>query len=212
MNIELQGNYYPFAKGQSMFMNYGLKSTRQKMERQEKCNNQVALLEEQKKNLKNINGSTVEEIAEKLDMLKGYEDEIRAAKMAYNHEQMMHVMDEAKEIGEKIREAAEKTRPKTKEEIKEEMIEEALGTDESKDALEELAEELSEQMENMEEEILETLTKEVANSEDLENIEELAQETAEEISKEQEMSLDSSQNLLKEEEWKRFYRPLNILA
>ncbi len=45
-----------------------------------------------------------------------YEDEIVAVKMQYNQEQMWHIMDEAKEIGEKIAEEAEKFEPKTAEE------------------------------------------------------------------------------------------------
>ena len=44
---------------------------------------------------------------------------------------MWNILDEAKEIGEKIEEAAEKMEPKTPEERGEEIIEEAMGTDDS---------------------------------------------------------------------------------
>ena len=94
-------------------MGRGLKSTQQKMERQEERDRKVAFFENQKENLKNVKCETVEEIARKLEMFQSYEDQIKAAKMAYNNEQMMHMMDESQEIGEKIAEAVEKSKPKT---------------------------------------------------------------------------------------------------
>ena len=42
----------------------------------------------------------MEEIAEKLDMLKSYDDQIAGIKAAYNNEQMFHILDEAREMGE----------------------------------------------------------------------------------------------------------------
>ncbi len=83
------------------FLNRGnvLKSTQQKMERQEERDRQVAFFENQKENLKNIKCETVEEIARKLELFHSYEDQIAAAKMAYNNEQMWHMMDESREIG-----------------------------------------------------------------------------------------------------------------
>ena len=63
--------------------------------------------------------STLEDIARKLEMFHSYEDQIAAVKQQYNNSQMAHVLDEAKEIGEKIAEEAEKTAPKTEEERRE---------------------------------------------------------------------------------------------
>ena len=86
-----------------------LKSTQEKMERQEKCASQVSFFEKQKENLKNMTCSSLEDIARKLEMFHSYEDQIAAAKKAFNNSQMGAVLDEARERGEKIAEAAEKT-------------------------------------------------------------------------------------------------------
>ena len=128
----------------------GLKSTQQKMERQEARDRQVAFFENQKENLKNIKCETVEEIARKLELFHSYEDQIAAAKASYNNEQMWHMMDESREIGEKIAEAVEKSKPKTPEERMEELVEEAAGT-ESGGILEELDEVMEEALELQEE-------------------------------------------------------------
>lgn len=72
---------------------------------------------------------------------------------------MQHVLDEAKEIGEKIAEEAEKFEPKTAEEKLEDMVEEALGTDEEKGELTEMTEDiLLEELLLSEEELTESLT------------------------------------------------------
>ena len=135
------------------FLNRGnvLKSTQQKMERQEERDRQVAFFENQKENLKNIKCETVEEIARKLELFHSYEDQIAAAKMAYNNEQMWHMMDESREIGEKIAEAVEKSKPKTPEERMEELVEEATGTESGGGILEELDEVMEEALELQEE-------------------------------------------------------------
>ena len=135
------------------FLNRGnvLKSTQQKMERQEERDRQVAFFENQKENLKNIKCETVEEIARKLELFHSYEDQIAAAKMAYNNEQMWHMMDESREIGEKIAEAVEKSKPKTPEERKEDLVEEATGTESGGGILEELDEVMEEALELQEE-------------------------------------------------------------
>ena len=175
----------------SLMMNRsaGLKSTQQKQERQQKMQSEVDFWEKQKESLKGMECATVEEIAEKLEKLHDYEDNITAAKAAYNNEQMMHVMDEAKEIGEKIAKAAEKMAPKTEEERKKEAAEEAAeaaGTEESdglleellEDAgeLEELSEEQQEKLEEFTEELDEKESKEaLAGSEDRETSERIAQ-------------------------------------
>lgn len=121
----------------------GLKSTQEKMERQQQTQNEVSFWEKQKENLKEHECETPEEIAEKLKTLHGYEDEIAAAKKAYNNEQMWHVMDEARELGEKIAEAAKDMEPKTAEERREDMAEEAMGTDEDKSTMEEMMDDVS---------------------------------------------------------------------
>ena len=126
-----------------------LKSTQEKMERQQKAGSQIEFWEQQKENLKNMECGTVEEIAKKLEMFHNYEDEIKAVKAAYNMEQMSHILDEAEEQGEKNAEAAEKLEPKTPEERREEMAEEALGADKGEGVLEELMEGMEESLEEI---------------------------------------------------------------
>ena len=65
------------------------------------------------------------------------------------------MLDEAKEMGEKIAEKVEEMRPKTKEERKEEMVEEALGVEENKGMLEKITEEFSEIIEETKEQLKE---------------------------------------------------------
>lgn len=147
MNIKLQAGSSLLFGQRSSALNGGLKSTQQKMERQTKCENQVAFFEEKKNNLKNMECGTLEEIAEKLDMLHTYEDQIAAVKAQYNQEQVFHVLDEAMEKGEKIAKAVEKTEPKTPEERAEDLAKEALGIEEEEGMLEEALEEVSEVIE-----------------------------------------------------------------
>ena len=122
-----------------------MKSTQEKQQRREKAQGQIEFWEKQKENLKSMECSTVEEIERKLEMFHTYEDQVKAAKAAYNNEQMFHVLDEAFEQGEKNAEAAEKTKPKTEEERKEEVVEEALGSDEEKGVLTEVMDEIMEE-------------------------------------------------------------------
>lgn len=154
-----------------------LKSTKDRLERQEQTQKQVDFFEKQKENLKNVTCGSVEEIAEKLEMFHSYEDQIAAVKAAYNQEQMFHIMDESTERGEKIAEAVEKMEPKTPEERLEEMVEEALGI-EGGGELEEIMDELEEVAEELAEELTEDMTEELA--EELpENAELSAEEVAE---------------------------------
>ncbi len=146
-----------FAGNLPMMQRTGLKSAQDKAERQQKAQSQIAFLESQKENLKNVECDTVEDIAKKLDKFHSYESEIDAVKMQYNREQMWHTADEAKEIGEKIADEAEKFEPKTAEERREDMVEEALGTDEDKGELTEGMEEMQEEMEKMTEEMSQTV-------------------------------------------------------
>lgn len=179
------------------------KSTQEKMERQQKAAGQIEFLENQKENLKNMECSTIEDIAKKLEKFHSYEDEIAAVKMQYNQEQMWHVMDEAEEIGEKIAEEAEKSEPKTAEERRKEMAEEALETDENKgeltESMEEMAEEVSELAEKMQEETAE-LTEEMTEAAE-ESLDELTEESMEALAAAGEGILDThvEQELLEEQ-------------
>ena len=127
----------------------GLKSVMERQERREKSEREIAFFEKQKENLKNTECDTLEEIERKLEMLHTYEDEIAAVKASYNREEMFHILDEAKEQGEKNAEAVKKSEPKTPEERKKELAEEALGLDEEKGALTEAMEELTQAVEEI---------------------------------------------------------------
>lgn len=169
-----------------------LKSTRDRLERQEETQKQVDFFEQKKDNLKNIKCGSVEEIAEKLNMMHSYEDQIAAAKAAYNSEQMWHILDESTERGEKIAEAAEKTKPKTPEERQEDLVEEALGIEESDGMLEEILEEVEE----LTEELTENLTQEMM-PETAENLtQEMTPETVENLT--QEMAPETAEDLIRE--------------
>lgn len=200
-NIQLQGS--SLFVGNNSLWNNSLKSTQEKLQRQEECNNQIAFLENQKNNLKNMEGDSLEEISRKLELFHSYEDQIAAAKEEYNHSQMFHVMDEAKELGEQIAKAAEKYAPKTAEERKEEMVEEALGTDEEKGELTESLEELEE----LSEEIIEETTEEL---EELQ--EELSQEgMTEQLPEEQtEEKMSVSSYAEEADQLKRIYKQVDI--
>lgn len=171
-----------YAVNRPMMQRTAMKSAQEKGARQQKTNGQIEFWENQKDSLKNMECSTIEEIAKKLEKLQTYEDEIAAAKMQYNQEQMWHMMDEAKEKGEKIAEQAEKLEPKTAEERKEEMVEEALGTDENKGVLSEsmeeitkIAEEMAEEAAEMAEEVTEMDLQDELSEEHLEDAERLTE-------------------------------------
>lgn len=162
MNISIDGGFLrPFGNGM-------LKSTQERMERQKQTESQVAFFEEQKNNLKNMLCESPEDIMRKLDMLHSYEDQIAAVKAAYNNEQIYHIMDEAREMGEKIAEAVENSKPKTPEERKEDLVKEATGIEEQDGVLSEIMDELEEVLEITEE--LET-EKEILSGEDGEKVE-----------------------------------------
>ncbi len=134
-----------------------LKSTQDRLERQEETQRQVDFFEKQKENLKNVACGSIEEIAEKLNTFHSYEEQIAAVKAAYNQEQMFHILDESTERGEEIAEAVEEMEPKTPEERLEEMAEEALGVEESEGSLEEVMDEIEEVAEELTEEVTEEL-------------------------------------------------------
>lgn len=185
MNIKLQGSNGLSVMNQPFLRNSGLKSTQQKIERQAKCNNQIAFYENQKVNLKNIKCDSIEEISRKLEMLHTYEDEIAAAKAAYNSEQMYHIMDEAEEMGKKIAEAAEKMESKTPEERKEEEIKRAG------------------------EEMAEATESEGMLEEPLEDAGEILEEQMQEEQTQEEMRQTFGE-AWKEPEWKKHYRPMDV--
>ena len=141
MNINMQGLNFLSSPGS--------KAAADRMARQQKRDDTIAFLEKQKDNLKNMKTHSLEDIQRKLDMFENYDEQIDAAKAEYNHSQMFHILDEARERGEKIAEAAEKMAPKTPEERREEMIEEATGVDKDKGILSDVMEELEEQIEEL---------------------------------------------------------------
>lgn len=151
MNINVQGL--------KLFNNFSSKAEQNRMERQQKRDNQIAFIENQKHNLKNIQSESIEDIKKKLQMIEDYDNQIAAVKAEYNHEQVFHMLDEAWETGEKIAEAAKEAAPKTPEERKEELIEEATGVEKSDglladvtDELEDISDEMEENFEEMENE------------------------------------------------------------
>lgn len=151
MNISYQAAGSLLSGVRSMLVSGGPRSIEQRKERQAKCERETAFWERQKESLKNTRCDTVEEIAKKLELYHSYEDQIAAAKAAYNQEQVLHILDKAREQGEKIAEAIKKQEPKTPEERKEEMAKKALGQDQGEGILAELLDELSETVEEMSE-------------------------------------------------------------
>lgn len=181
MNIKLQGI--------DLLGNLGLKSTQDRLNRQAERDNKIAFFEQQKENLKNMKADTIDEIARKLDLFHGYEDQIAAAKMEYNNSQMFHVFDEAQELAEKIAEAAEKNKPKTSEERREDMIEEATGV-EKDGMLDELMDNLTEAVEEVTEEMVEELqetSEEALSEEELEQAKLLKDEQFEKLEQEKDI-------------------------
>lgn len=178
-----------FAGNLPMMQKPALKSTQEKIERQQKAAGQVQFWENQKEKLKNMECSTIEDIAKKLEKFHSYEDEIASVKMQYNQEQMWHIMDEAKERGEKIAEAAEKTKPKTAEERREDMVEEALGIDDEKGMLSESLEELSDLAEELTEEVTEIDLNEELSQENPESADGLSDVVSESVLKQEQIPL-----------------------
>lgn len=174
-----------------------LKSTQDKMERQANRDEKVAYFQAQKENLKNREATTIEDIARKLEMFHNYDDQIAAAKQEYNSSQMLHVMDESTERGEKIAKAAEKSKPKTEEERRQDAVDEALGIEDSKGELTESMEKLSAEIEKLAKEATETIP------------EEIPQEVAEELPENAAENSDGfSTEKMQEEELA--YRPFDI--
>ncbi len=175
----------------------GLKSREEKAERQQNRDNQVAALEKQKADLKNMECGSLEEIEDKLGLLHSYEDQIKAVKQTYNNEQMSHILDEAREKGEKIAEELEKLAPMTKEEREELLQKEALGIDEDQGMLSELTDELTEELT---EEPDKELSEETAGEITGEAAEEVMQEAAGEITGEvtEEAAGEAAEDVMRE--------------
>ncbi len=164
MNIAMKGT------GLLGMGNPGLKSTQDRLDRMAKRDNKIAFFEQQKENLKTMKTDSLEDISRKLEMLHGYNDQIALAKVEFNNSQVFHMLDEARELGEKIAEAAEKNAPKTPEERREDMIEEATGVDMDGGILGEVMDELEDITEEMTEkaaEELEEMTEEALSEQDL---------------------------------------------
>ena len=158
MNLSINGFNGFSVFSQSFGIAGMLKGTQDKMERQQQAQSQIEFFENQKANLKNMQCDSIEDIERKLEMFHSYEDQIADVKKQYNHEQMFHILDEARERGERIAEHAEDYAPKTEEERKEEMVAEALGIEEkgelteSMEAVQELTDDMMEELtaENLE--------------------------------------------------------------
>ena len=146
-----------------------LKSTQDRLKRMAQRDQKIEFFEQQKENLKNIKSDSLEDISRKLDMLQGYNDEIAMARTEFNNGQIYHMLDEARELGEKMAKAAEKNAAKTPEERREELIEEITGV-ENDGLLGELMEELPEIEEEIGEESIEEL--EEVSEESLQELEE----------------------------------------
>ncbi len=133
-----------------------LKSTQDRLKRMAQRDQKIAVFEQQKENLKSMKTDSLENISRKLDMLQGYNDEIAIAKTEFNNGQIYHMLDEARELGEKMAKAAEKNAAKTPEERREELIEEITGV-ENDGLLSEIMDELPDIEEEMTEESLDAL-------------------------------------------------------
>lgn len=174
----------------------GLKSTEEKLERQQKAKSQIDFFEAQKTNLKNMKCETLEEIGRKLELFNNYDAQIMAVKQQYNQEQMMHTMDEARELGEKIAKAAEKLEAKTPEERKREQIEEALGTEDEGGMMTELLDEMMEKVVLQEEE----MAKEAAGQEEL-----LQEDLENAVSAQKQFELQTQPEIIAQEEMAEEY-------
>lgn len=212
MNVNIQGAGNSMLGGGLLYGQRGLKSTQQRMERQQDRDSKIDFYEKQKENLKNVKCMDVEGIARKLDMLHTYEEEIAAAKAIYNSEQMSHIMDESRELGEKIAKEAEKMEPKTPEERMEDLVEEAMGTDESGGMMEEIMEEAAKIQEELQETVEEELTQNVEEELTAVIEEEAQAEASEELRTVGE--INNQENGLQEEYVERLqeglYKPFDI--
>lgn len=191
-----------FAGGLPFMNQGGLKSTQEKQERMQKAAAEIGFFEKQKENLKNTECDTVEEIAKKLERFHDYEDQIAAVRTSYNQEQMFHVMDEARERGEQIAEAAEEMKAKTPEERAEEAREEALGIEEGmlSEAMDELQDAAAELLPEETEELLPEEPAEL-----LEGMEQAAEASAEDLE-----YIEASIDTGNEEYRMEKYKPIDI--
>lgn len=157
---------------------YGLKSVEDRLQRQQQRDDKIQFFENQKEKLKEMTSTDLSDIARKLELLHGYEDQIAAAKKEFNNSQIYKIMEEAEERGKKIKENAEKTEPKTPEERRKDAIKEAIegatGVEQPDGMLSEIMEELEDMEETMEqaEESVEDLQESMDTMEELQEVEE----------------------------------------
>lgn len=194
VNVNLNMNRLLFCKP---FVGPLLKSTQDKMERQQECQNTVDFFENQISMLKNMNSDSLEDIKKKLEMFHNYKDSIDAAKQKYNNEQMFHTLDEAKEKGEKMAEAAEDMKPKTAEERREDQAEEVrddMKQDTDDNELTESMEEITDDAEEILEEMTEKITEEMAEKVEEQKIEQQVEQQIEQQIEEQSQDMVSKKS------------------
>jgi len=213
MNINMrQGNNLFLFSPAGILSQGRLKSTEDKLERQQNRDDQIAFFEQQKANLKDMKCDSLDEISRKLGMLHSYEDEITAIKAAYNDGQISHILDEARELGEKIAEEAEKMKPKTAEERQEELAEEALKADEetgAKSELEEALEEIAKEVQEIQDEAVDELLDEVTE-ETPEDMAAAVEKQAEHMEKAEAVEDELAKRLIEEREILREYKPIDV--
>ena len=82
MNISLNNSAFSVL---TQHYGKGLKSTEEKLERQQKAQSQIAFFENQKEGLKDMKCTTLDEIAQKLDLFNTYEAQIAEVKIGRAH-------------------------------------------------------------------------------------------------------------------------------
>ena len=186
--------------------------------RQMKTENEVNYWENKKTRLKGVKCRSVEDVADKLEMLRDCEDQIAAAKKSFNYSQMFHVLDEAKEQGEAIAEETKNLEPKTPEERREEKLEEAreaAGMEENGGVLEEVTESLEEVTEEIAEQVEEQQSQlemelEAAEATEPEKLQSEIEELAETSETEQAVTARLQEKLDETEIAKKPYKRINV--
>ncbi len=83
--VRASGSGSLFVGNSILLRGNGLKSTQEKLQRQQERDNKIAFYENQKSSLKNMECESLEEISQKLELFHSYEDQIAAAKEEYNN-------------------------------------------------------------------------------------------------------------------------------
>ena len=189
------------SNGINLMRNYGLKSTKDRLERIQKRDDQIDFIQRQKDGLKNLKSESIEDIKRKLDLINTYDEQIATVKAEFNHTQMYHMMDEAMEIGEKIAKEVEKAEPKTREERIEDLVEEATGVEKNGGILSEVMEQIEDVIEVTEKEMLE-------NSNAVESMNETIPQEDENMLKEE--GLLETAGVTKEERLSDLYKRIDL--